>query len=325
MQLVGAYLPPDKPLLEMDHADILRRLREARPDMLLVAFGAPKQEKWINMNYRESGVPLVLGAGVTFDFMTGVGRTQKGGRKNFWKFVRGVLWQWWRLRAKKNAPPAAAHAGVVPDPYGNFVIRSPAQLGATVAQAAQAEWLRAVEKSNVIFDLADTVFVDSTGVGVLIRLRRRSRELGHQFFLVAPRPQVSSALKLMKLDEFFTMQASISGVRILLEAGSGSNPVTSDVQEKELQIRWAGEVTALNAVELGAYTESELSQITPGMNVVIDLSRVTFVDSTGIGLLVRFKKNLKRSDVNLKFANVSGSVRNVIRQTQLEEFLLSGN
>ena len=325
LQLVGAYLPPDKPLLEMDHADILRRLREARPDLLLVAFGAPKQEKWINMNYRESGVPLVLGAGVTFDFLTGAGRTQKGGRKNFWKFVRAVLWQWWRLRGKKKSAPAAAHTGVVPDPYGNFVIRSPAQLGATVAQAAQAEWLRAVEKSNVIFDLADTVFVDSTGIGVLIRLRKRSRELGHQFFLVAPRSQVSAALKMMKLDEFFTIQASVSGVRILMEGASGANPVTSDVLEKELQIRWAGEVTALNAVELGAYTESELSQITPGMNVVIDLSRVTFVDSTGIGLLVRFKKNLKRSDVNLRFANASGSVRNVIRQTQLEEFLLSGN
>ena len=46
----------------------------------------------------------------------------------------------------------------------------------------------------------------------------------------------------------------------------------------------------------------------------------TTVDSTGIGLMVRFKKNLKRRDVNLKFTNVSPSVRNVIRATQLEEF-----
>jgi len=52
------------------------------------------------------------------------------------------------------------------------------------------------------------------------------------------------------------------------------------------------------------------------------LSRVTFVDSTGIGLMVRFKKNLKRRDINLKFVNAIASVRNVMRQTQLEEFLL---
>jgi len=324
LQLVGACLPPEKPLLEMDHADILHRLREAKPDILLVAFGSPKQEKWINMNYREAGVPFVLGAGVSFNFLTGVGRPQKSGGKKFGKFIAAVLRQSWRLRAKKSVPPIA-EANVIPDPLGNLVIRAPARLGAAETQAAQAEWLRAVENSHVMFDLTDTVFADSTGIGALIRLRKRARELGWQFFLIAPRPPVKAALKMMKLDEFFTVQASLAGARILMVSAAGAPAVTSGVQEKELQIRWSGEVTALNALELGVHTESELSQVTPGMNVVIDLSRVTFVDSTGIGLMVRFKKNLKRRDINLRFAGVSASVRNVIRQTRLEEFLLGGN
>jgi anti-anti-sigma factor len=179
-----------------------------------------------------------------------------------------------------------------------------------------------VESGHVLFDLSDTKFTDSTGVGMLIRLRKRARELGSQFILIAPRPPVEAALKLMKLDEFFTVQASLAGARILMESSAGASPVTSGVTDKELSIRWSGEITTLNAVELGAYTESELTQISPGMNVVIDLSRVTFVDSTGIGLMVRFKKNLKRRDINLNFTNVSASVRNVIRATQLEAFLL---
>jgi N-acetylglucosaminyldiphosphoundecaprenol N-acetyl-beta-D-mannosaminyltransferase len=324
LQLVGAYLPPEKPLLEMDHAEILRRLREAKPDILLVAFGSPKQEKWINMNYREANVPFVLGAGVSFNFLTGAGGPHKGGGGKTGKFIAAVLRQWWRLRAKKSAPPVAT-ADVIPDPFGNLVIRAPARLGAAEAQASQAEWLRAAENSHVLFDLSDTVFADSTGIGALIRLRKRARERGWQFFLIAPRPPIEAALKMMKLDEFFTVQASIAGARILMESSAGAPTVTSGVQETELQIRWSGEVTALNALELGVHTESELSQVTPGMNVVIDLSRVTFVDSTGIGLMVRFKKNLKRRDINLKFASTSASVRNVIRQTQLEEFLLGAN
>jgi N-acetylglucosaminyldiphosphoundecaprenol N-acetyl-beta-D-mannosaminyltransferase len=324
LQLVGAHAPPDKPLLEMNHANILRQLHAVKPDILLVAFGSPKQEKWINMNYREAGVPFVLGAGVSFDFLTGGGKPQKRAGKNFWKFIGAVLRQWWRLRAKKSTPPIA-EANVIPDPFGNLVIRAPARLGAAEAQASQAEWLRAAENSHVMFDLTDTVFADSTGIGALIRLRKRARELGWQFFLIAPRPPIEAALKLMKLDEFFTIQASIAGARIVMESAAGAPTVTSGVQEKELQIRWTGEVTALNAVELGVFTESELSQTTPGMAVVIDLSRVTFMDSTGIGLMVRFKKNLKRRDISLKFANAITSVRNVIRQTQLEEFLLGGN
>ncbi len=317
----GAYLPPEKPLLEMDHHDILRRVHEAKPDILLVAFGSPKQEKWINMNFREADVPFVLGTGADFDFAGG-GGAKKSGNGNFWKFMRAVARQWRRLRARKQAGSLPADAGVVPDPMGNLVIRAPARLGAAEAQAFRAEWQRAVENSHVMFDLSGTTFIDSTGVGTLIRLRRRSREMGYQFFLVAPSHTVEAALKLLKLEDFFNIQASLSGVRMLMESSAGSTPVTSGVASGELQIRWSGEVTVLNAVELGAFTESELSQATPGMNVVIDLSRVNFVDSTGIGLMVRFKKNLKRRDVNLRFVNAMGPVRNVVRQTQLEEYLM---
>lgn len=305
----------------MNHADILRRLRAVKPDILLVAFGSPKQEKWINMNYREAGVPFVLGAGTTFDFLTGQGRPHRRGRVRFLKFTCAVLRQWWRLRAKKTDAHVAG-ANVIPDPFGNLVIRAPVRLDAAEAQVSQAEWLRAVENSHVMFDLTDTVFADSTGIGALIRLRKRSRESGYQFFLIAPQPPVEAALRLMKLDEFFTIQASLSGVRVLMESSAHAPAVTSDVHKNELQIRWSGEVTALNAIELGAYTEAELSQVSPGMSVVIDFSRVTFVDSTGIGLMVRFKKNLRRHGINLKFSNVIRSVRTVVQQTQLEEFLL---
>ena len=290
LKLVGVYAPPDKPLLEMDHGDILRRLREAKPDILLVAFGCPKQEKWINMNYRDAGVPFTLGAGMTFDFLTGtVGKENEVTWRDAWRFNAAVVRQRWQLRGKKKLKAAAAATAVVtPDPFGNLVIRAPEQLGAAEAGSFQAEWLRAVESGHVMFDLADTLFVDSTGVGILIKLRRRARELGYQFFLVSPKPPVEAALKLMKLDEFFTVQASVAGARILMEGAARAPVVTSGVQEKELCIRWSGEVTALNAVELGAYTESELTQATAGMTVVIELSRVTFVDSTGIGLMLRF-------------------------------------
>jgi N-acetylglucosaminyldiphosphoundecaprenol N-acetyl-beta-D-mannosaminyltransferase len=323
LKLVGAHKPAEKPLLDMDHADILRRIREAKPDILLVAFGSLTQEKWINMNYRAAGVPFVLGAGMNFNFLTGGGKTAGKTSGKYWKFMAAVWKQWWRLRTRKDAKPTATQADVMPTPQGDLVIRAPKSLGAAEVRVSQAEWLRAVESGHVMFDLSETDFTDSTGVGMMIRLRKRSRELGYQFILISPKPPVQSALKLMKLDEFFTVQASLAGARILMESSAGAAPVSSGVSEEELQIRWAGEVTTLNAVELGAYTESELTQISPGMNVVIDLARVTFVDSTGIGLMVRFKKNLKRRDVNLKFINVSPSVQNVIKATQLEGFLLS--
>ena len=326
LRLVGAYAPPPKPLLEMNHADILRRIREVKPDILLVAFGFPQQEKWINMHYRDTGVPFSLGVGETVDFLDGAFQHRKKwragrGANNLRAFILPVLKQWWRLRTKKPAL-TGVEPEVMPDTSGNFSIQSPVRLGATEVQAVRAEWLRAVENGHVILDLSQTLFTDSTGIGLLIRLRKRARELGHQFFLIAPPPPVEAALKMMKLDEFFSIQTSQAGARFLIENLARAPLVASSVQEKELHIRWNGEVTALNAIEVGAYTESELTQAAPGSTVVIDLSRVGFMDSTGIGLLLRFKKNFKRRDITLKVVRPIASVRNVLRHTRLDEYLL---
>ncbi len=320
LALAGAYVPPEKPLLEMDQRDILRHLREAKPDILLVAFGFSKPEKWIQMNGHEAGTPFMIGVGANFDFLTGSAGSAKTA-KNSLKFTLTVLRQWWQLRSKKTGA-TAVETKPVPDAFGNLIIRVPERLGAVEVQAALAEWLQAVEQGNVMLDLSDTVFTDSTGVGMLIRLRKRARELEHQFVLISPRPQIEAALKLMKLDEFFNIQTGLNSAYILMESVTNAPKVTSGVQQTELQIRWVGEVTALNATELGMHTESELSQVTNGMTVAIDLSRVPFVDSTGIGLMVRFKKNFQRRSLDLKFINASESVRNVLRHTQLEEFLL---
>jgi len=326
LRLVGAYAPPLKPLLEMDHAGILRRIREVKPDILLVAFGSPQQEKWINMHYRDTGVPFSLGVGETVDFLDGAFPRRKKwragrGANNLRAFILHVLKQWWRLRTKKPAL-TGVEPEVMPDTSGNFSIQSPVRLGATEVQAVRAEWLRAVENGHVMLDLSQTLFTDSTGIGLLIRLRKRARERGHQFFLIAPPPPVEAALKMMKLDEFFSIQTSQAGARFLIENLARAPLVASSVQEKELHIRWNGEVTALNAIEVGAYTESELTQAAPGSTVVIDLSRVGFMDSTGIGLLLRFKKNFKRRDITLKVVRPIASVRNVLRHTRLEEYLL---
>jgi len=345
LQLVGAYSPPFKPLLEMDHLDILRRIREAKPDLLLVAFGCPKQEKWIYMHYRDAGVPFTVGVGATIDFLAGTFKRapvwmQKSGTewifrmwqepkrlvRRYGKDLRGfafaIVRQWWQLRSRSQLLAAVKVGATAKDPFGNSIIQAPARLGAGEVNTLQAEWLKTMESGHVLLDLTRTFFADSTGIALLIRLRKRARELGFQFYLISPQPAVLAALRTMKLEEFFNVQTSVTGARFLMESLARSPIVTSALRETALQIRWSGEVAALNAVDLGTYTESELSQTTAGMTVTIDLSRVTFADSSGIGLMLRFKKNLKRRDIDLKFVNPTPSVRNVLRHTRLEAYLL---
>lgn len=55
-----------------DDAAIIAEIRAARPDLLLVALGVPKQEKWIAAHLAELDVPVAIGVGGTLDVMAGV-------------------------------------------------------------------------------------------------------------------------------------------------------------------------------------------------------------------------------------------------------------
>jgi exopolysaccharide biosynthesis WecB/TagA/CpsF family protein len=87
IQISGSYSPPFAPLDKMDHEGICERVREAKPDLLLVSFGCPKQEKWIARNYAALGVPVSVGVGATIDFLAGTVK-----RAPRWMQVVGMEW-----------------------------------------------------------------------------------------------------------------------------------------------------------------------------------------------------------------------------------------
>ena len=59
------YFPP------AEEADVLGQVRRSRSDLLLVAFGAPRQDVWIARHLPELGVNVAIGVGGLFDFFSG--------------------------------------------------------------------------------------------------------------------------------------------------------------------------------------------------------------------------------------------------------------
>ena len=100
LNIVGTY--GGSPRVE-DEARIVDVVREAHPDMLLVAFGAPAQELWIARNKSRLGVPVAIGVGGTFDFIAGrVARAPQvfQGAGLEWLYRLGQQpWRWKRMRA----------------------------------------------------------------------------------------------------------------------------------------------------------------------------------------------------------------------------------
>ncbi|MCX7780071.1 MAG: WecB/TagA/CpsF family glycosyltransferase [Negativicutes bacterium] len=66
---------------------ILSAIREAKPHILLVALGVPRQEKWIVRHRQELKTPLAIGVGGTFDVMAGA-----VARAPLWMQNSGLEW-----------------------------------------------------------------------------------------------------------------------------------------------------------------------------------------------------------------------------------------
>lgn len=346
LHLVGAYSPPFKPLLEMDHREILRRVGSARPDLLLVAFGCPKQEKWINMHYRHLGVPVSIGVGATLDFLAGTFKRapvwmQKTGTewiyrmlqepkrlakrygKDLWVFGRAILRQTKELQSRPIPPPDSeprSNPVTVITERGPAIVEVPQRLDGVIAPQVSPSWLKTLEDRSLILDLTRTTFVDSTGIGLLVRLRKRAREVDQPLLLVGVTKTVMSAFQLMKLETFFDFEPSIETARSRCGFTRMAPSVTS-AADSEL-IRWRGEVTATSIPQLAELAQNRLEAINPGAEVTIDLTDVPFVDSSGVGLMVRLKKRAWQRGVAVVYANPGPAVSNVLRLTRLEEFLL---
>lgn len=72
LQLAGMYSPPMcAKLTAQDNQMIFNELHLTKPDILFVGMSTPKQEKWIAANLKDLKVPVSVGIGAAFDFLSG--------------------------------------------------------------------------------------------------------------------------------------------------------------------------------------------------------------------------------------------------------------
>ncbi len=91
LQVVGTQCPPFREPTEEELEALCRELQEKKVDLLWVALGGPRQEKWMHKYLGRIPVPVMLGVGAAFDFHT---------EHQAWapKWIRAIGMEWlWRL------------------------------------------------------------------------------------------------------------------------------------------------------------------------------------------------------------------------------------
>jgi N-acetylglucosaminyldiphosphoundecaprenol N-acetyl-beta-D-mannosaminyltransferase len=102
LKVAGCYAGSPRP---EEEDEIVGWVQAAQPDVLFVAYGAPRQDLWIARNQARIGVPVAMGVGGSFDFIAGVARRAPRWMQRFGlEWLHRLIKQPWRLRRQLVIP-----------------------------------------------------------------------------------------------------------------------------------------------------------------------------------------------------------------------------
>jgi N-acetylglucosaminyldiphosphoundecaprenol N-acetyl-beta-D-mannosaminyltransferase len=87
LEIAGVYEPPFAPLDQLVSPETAATINAARPDVVWVGIGSPKQERWMARMRPLLDAPVLIGVGAAFDFHSGTVRQAPG-----WMQCAGLEW-----------------------------------------------------------------------------------------------------------------------------------------------------------------------------------------------------------------------------------------
>ena len=340
--ICGTFSPSHAKLLDLDHSSIKSRIRDAKPDILLVAMGCPKQEKWIYMNYQELGVPVSIGIGATLDFMAGKFR-----RAPVWMRASGLEWVFRllqepkrlynryyldllffvgslrkqrRILQQKGSGEAIVRRADHAIEAGVIQVNWSGRIDAAAVRSGIAQPILSEEgKSNVVLNCSKVTFIDSTGLGLLIKTFRSCKRAGGTLVILDPSEPVEAMLTVMKLTRLIPIAHGDAEVSNFLTFTTDSSQTSTSLT---LTLALSGDVTAATVKSLEAKLRKEWGQTSQAARLQLDLAQVTFMDSSGLGFLVKALRLTKdRPAARLELLNPSPNVCNVIKLANMQTLL----
>lgn len=85
--IAGTACPPFRAWSAEEEAILITKINITQPDIVFVAFGAPKQELWMQKHRMDLNVPVMIGVGAAFDYA--LGRIKCAPR---WMQLAGLEW-----------------------------------------------------------------------------------------------------------------------------------------------------------------------------------------------------------------------------------------
>ncbi len=346
--VAGVYSPPFRPVLDMDPS-IVTRVREARPDILLVAFGNPKQEKWIAMHRYDLRVPVMIGVGATLDFIAGSAVRaprwmQKTGLEwmhrmvqdprrlvkryvtDFFVFGSFLARQLWLMRRFGTLPvtlPIDEELVV----NGVGVLRTQGVLSVANLAPFAEHAAELMERANqLVIDFSQVDYIDSAAVGTLVHLTKEMRAGGGELYLVEVPPKIQKTLELLHLEKYLNVQGRLEDI---LYQGKNirrtGHSATTDLHSMILIDGEPWKVVhapfCIDASNASQFRAECLTVIEEPQNLLIDFTNTTMVASAGLAVLADLHRKAQPLRRRVLLKGVGKDVLQILRLAKFDQFL----
>jgi len=289
-----------------------------------VAFGAPKQEKFINLHLRSWHIPLAIGIGGTLDFLAGAQT-----RAPRWVQKSGFEWLWrMGTNPKRLFKRYAGNLGFM----GRTLARIRALHALPAGQPYSPEPGLAWEELDRLVAGADTVprfnlgtrdWLTSEELGRLVEATRRLRARGGHLLVHGGTPRVERLLTESGLTRYLEYRATLeqaSGRRVELCDDQRAGAV--EIGARYLHLRLPAE---LNVAQLARWTAQVEAAWQDSLRwVAVDATGMTFMDSAGLGWLIALRKRCQENNIQFSSRGFQGSPRQTLRLTRLESVFDAG-
>lgn len=264
VQIVGRLSPPNRPIDEFENGPILEAIEQSSPDILLVAFGSPKQEKWIGRNRNSLKARVAIGIGGSLDFLAKSTQRapdwmQRQGLEwlyRMWqeprrlgpRYFRDAVWLGRHLPREimRNLAGRRRQSGLrlLLSTIGTVqIIRVDGALtGPELSKLGKVLSTAVFSSEPIVLDLTDTQHIGADGLWTLTELLRQATRQGCQLCLTGLSPALLRTLRGSHFEGLINSAASaLDAVR---QMSRGRLQLTMELGENWATCRIIGDVPA---------------------------------------------------------------------------------
>jgi N-acetylglucosaminyldiphosphoundecaprenol N-acetyl-beta-D-mannosaminyltransferase len=343
---------------EEEDAAIIAEINAAHPDILLIAFGNPKQELWFARNAPRLKVPVSIGIGGTFEFIVGtVSRAplwvQNAGLewiyrilmepRRLWKryavgMVKFALHAWPAIRIYQAARGRKAVTSVPVARGSNTavqrieedvcIITLPVRFDALAVKELTPRIEEAYQTyRHLVLNFEQVQMVDSSGLGFLVRLWRRDLEKKGKLNLIAVNDLVKEFFRFNRVADMFHERLfgdqKMAMARIRTERLTDNAPYTlTSLSNGTVVVGLRGRV---DAVAMKNFPFDELLPQLEGHDSILDLSCLEFADSSGLVAFHRIQRHVAKHGGESILCAPNEAVLQLLHLTRLDRLFTITN